>query len=97
MPTITKSELADTLAEKVGLSPRDAKEIVRAFFVEISNVLETGEEVKLSNFGNFTTRDKAARPGRNPKTGLEAEIAARRVVTFHPSAKLKIAVSSPQE
>jgi len=87
--TLTKAELADLLFEKVGLNKREAKDMVEAFFEEIRVKLEQSEEVKLSGFGNFQLRDKQQRPGRNPKTGEEIPILARRVVTFHPSAKLK--------
>ena len=87
--TLTKADLADFLFQKVGLNKREAKDMVEAFFVEIRVKLEGREDVKLSGFGNFQLRDKPQRPGRNPKTGEEIPICARRVVTFHPSAKLK--------
>lgn len=87
--TLTKAELSDLLFEKVGLNKREAKDMVEAFFEEIRAKLELSEDVKLSGFGNFQLRDKPQRPGRNPKTGEEVAISARRVVTFHPSAKLK--------
>lgn len=88
--TLTKAELADILVDKVaGMTKNDAKEIVELFFEEIRNTLERGEEIKISGFGNFQLRDKAQRPGRNPKTGEEVPISARRVVTFHASQKLK--------
>ena len=87
--TLTKAELADLLFEKVGLNKREAKDMVEAFFEEIRNALERGDGVKLSGFGNFQLRDKPHRPGRNPKTGEEIPITARRVVTFHASQKLK--------
>lgn len=90
--TLTKAELADLLFEKVGLNKREAKEMVDGFFDEIRNALERGDTVKLSGFGNFQLRDKPQRPGRNPKTGEEIPITARRVVTFHASQKLKTAV-----
>lgn len=90
--TLTKAELADLLFEKVGLNKREAKDMVDGFFEEIRNALERGETVKLSGFGNFQLRDKPLRPGRNPKTGEEIPITARRVVTFHASQKLKAAV-----
>lgn len=90
--TLTKAELADLLFERVGLNKREAKDMVEGFFDEIRNALERGEEVKLSGFGNFQLRDKPQRPGRNPKTGEEIPITARRVVTFHASQKLKVAV-----
>lgn len=92
--TLTKAELTEFIFTKVGLSKREAKEMVDVFFTEISAALEKGEEVKLSGFGNFLTRDKSSRPGRNPKTGEPIPISARRVVTFHASQKLKSAVEN---
>jgi integration host factor subunit alpha len=90
--TLTKAELAELLFERVGLNKREAKDVVEGFFEEIRQALERGECVKLSGFGNFQLRDKPQRPGRNPKTGEEIPITARRVVTFHASQKLKAAV-----
>jgi len=87
--TLTKAELATLLFEQVGLNKREAKEMVEAFFEEVRNALEKGDTVKLSGFGNFQLREKPQRPGRNPKTGEEMPISARRVVTFHASQKLK--------
>lgn len=87
--TLTKAELADMLFDSLGLNKREAKDFVDAFFEELRKALECGSSVKLSGFGNFQLRDKPQRPGRNPKTGEEIPIAARRVVTFHPSQKLK--------
>ncbi|MBW8073614.1 MAG: integration host factor subunit alpha [Ferrovum sp.] len=87
--TLTKAELAEQLFERVGLNKREAKAFVESFFEEIRLSLEAGEEVKLSGFGNFQVRSKPQRPGRNPKTGEEIPITARRVVTFHASQKLK--------
>ena len=89
LPTLTKAELAELLFEQVGLNKREAKDMVETFFDEMRNALERGEAVKLSGFGNFQLRDKPQRPGRNPKTGEEIPISARRVVTFHASQKLK--------
>ena len=87
--TLTKAELADFLFEKVGLNKREAKDMVETFFEEIRAALESGDSVKLSGFGNFQLRNKPQRPGRNPKTGEEIPISARRVVTFRASHKLK--------
>ncbi len=87
--TLTKAELADMLFDKVGLNKREAKDLVDTFFEEIRIALERGDSVKLSGFGNFQLREKPQRPGRNPKTGEEIPISARRVVTFHASQKLK--------
>jgi integration host factor subunit alpha len=94
--TLTKAELADLLFELVGLNKREAKEVVDIFFEEIRETLVAGSSVKLSGFGNFQLRDKPQRPGRNPKTGQEIPIAARRVVTFHASQKLKSYVQDPE-
>jgi integration host factor subunit alpha len=90
--TLTKADLADLLFEKVGLNKREAKDMVESFFEEVRLALENGDGVKLSGFGNFQLRDKPQRPGRNPKTGEERPITARRVVTFHASQKLKAMV-----
>ena len=97
LPTLTKAELAELLFEEVGLNKREAKDMVETFFDEIRNALERGESVKLSSFGNFQLRDKPQRPGRNPKTGQEIPITARRVVTFHASQKLKDMVENTSQ
>lgn len=89
MLAITKADLADTLFNELGLNKREAKEFVELFFEKIRIALETGDSVKLSGFGNFGVREKNPRPGRNPKTGEEIPITARRVVTFKASQKLK--------
>ncbi|MGG7055455.1 MULTISPECIES: integration host factor subunit alpha [Nitrosomonas] len=86
---LTKAELTDLLFENVGLNKREAKEIVESFYEEMRLALQNGDGVKLSGFGNFQLRTKPQRPGRNPKTGEEIPISARRVVTFHASQKLK--------
>ena len=91
---LTKAELAERLFEELGLNKREAKEIVEMFFEEIRGALERGQQVKLSGFGNFDLRDKKQRPGRNPKTGEEIPITARRVVTFRPGQKLKARVEA---
>ncbi|MEK8090301.1 integration host factor subunit alpha [Thermithiobacillus plumbiphilus] len=90
---VTKADLSDMLFEKVGFNKREAKEIVESFFDEVRGALATGEEVKLSGFGNFSLREKNPRPGRNPKTGVEITITARRVVSFRASNKLKARVN----
>ena len=91
---LTKAEMAERLFENVGLNKREAKEVVDAFFEVVREALERGEQVKLSGFGNFDLRRKNQRPGRNPKTGEEIPISARRVVTFRPGQKLKIRVEA---
>jgi len=91
---VTKAELALSLHEELGLNKRESKEFVEQFFESIKASLERGSSVKLSGFGNFGLRDKPARPGRNPKTGEEIPISARRVVTFKASQKLKEAIDA---
>jgi integration host factor subunit alpha len=91
---LTKAEMAERLFLDVGLNKREAKEFVDAYFEVVRGALENGEQVKLSGFGNFDLRMKNQRPGRNPKTGEEIPITARRVVTFHASQKLKAMVEA---
>ncbi|MCG6867332.1 MAG: integration host factor subunit alpha [Gammaproteobacteria bacterium] len=91
---LTKADIAENLYEELGLNKREAKELVEVFFEEIRSALEQGGNVKLSGFGNFSLRKKNERPGRNPKTGEEISITARRVVTFRPGQKLKARVEA---
>ncbi|MEE9358810.1 integration host factor subunit alpha [Candidatus Vondammii sp. HM_W22] len=91
---LTKAEMAERLFDELGLNKREAKEMVEMFFEEIRLALEKGSQVKLSGFGNFDLREKKQRPGRNPKTGEEIPISARRVVTFRPGQKLKARVEA---
>jgi integration host factor subunit alpha len=86
---LTKADLAESLFNELGLNKREAKEFVELFFERVRAALEEGRQVKLSGFGNFSLRKKNPRPGRNPKTGEEIPITARRVVTFRASHKLK--------
>lgn len=92
--TLTKIELAANLMAKHDLSKIEAKNVVESFFEEIRVALEQGKEVKLSGFGNFELRDKASRPGRNPKTGESVPVSARRVVVFKPGQKLRARVEN---
>ena len=92
--SLTKADIADRLFDEVGLNKREAKEFVDAYFEMIRDALENGKNVKLSGFGNFQLRDKNQRPGRNPKTGEEIPISARRVVTFRPGQKLRARVEA---
>ena len=87
--TVTKMELAQVLFDELGLNRREAKELVELFFEEIRTALENGDSVKFSGFGSFSVRDKPQRPGRNPKTGEEVPVSARRVVTYKASQKIK--------
>ena len=89
MGALTKADMAERLFEELGLNKREAKELVEMFFEQIRDSLADNRPVKLSGFGNFDLRDKSERPGRNPKTGEEIPISARRVVTFRPGQKLK--------
>jgi integration host factor subunit alpha len=91
---LTKADMAEKLFEELGLNKREAKELVELFFEEIRAALEGGRQVKLSGFGNFDLREKNERPGRNPKTGEEIPISARRVVTFRSGQKLKARVEA---
>ena len=91
---LTKASLSEMLFDELGLNKREAKEFVEQFFEEVRVALENGEDVKLSGFGNFILRSKSERPGRNPKTGEEIPISARRVVTFRPGQKLKARVEA---
>jgi len=88
-PALTKAHLADLLFEQIGLNKRESKDMVDAFFDLMVDSLIQGTDVKISGFGNFQIRTKAARPGRNPRTGELIPIDARRVATFHASHKLK--------
>jgi integration host factor subunit alpha len=89
--TVTKKDLTDRLVDTLGLTGKESKALVESFFDTICSTLAACEDVKLSGFGNFTLREKRARPGRNPKTGEMVPIAARRVVTFRASQKVKAA------
>ena len=92
--TLTKSDIVEDLNNKIGLNKREAKELVDSVFETIKQTLINGEEVKVSGFCNFQLKDKPARPGRNPRTGEDVEITARRGVTFKSGQKLKEKVKS---
>ena len=95
--TITKADIIDHLHNEIGLSKSECKILIEDFFEEIKTALINNEEVKLSGFGNFELIDKNARPGRNPKTGEDVTISARRVVTFRAGNKLRKKISSIDE
>lgn len=92
--SLTKADMTTHLVDNLDIRVSDARHLVDVFFEEIRDTLEKGEEVKLSGFGVFHLRDKTPRPGRNPKTGEEHQISARRVVTFAAGGKLKGRVST---
>lgn len=89
MSALTKAEIIDRIVAELGFSRREAKDVVDAFFAEMHDALVGGGPIRLSGFGSFALRDKGARPGRNPRTGEEKTVSARRVVTFRSSQKLR--------
>lgn len=89
MATLTKDVLVEMIRDKVGFPVKEAKEILEIILEEIKLRLEDGKDVKISGFGKWTVKEKRSRPGRNPHTGEKIEISARRVVTFHPSDKMR--------
>lgn len=91
--TLTKERICDQLQKKLGFSPKASKELLEMLLEEMKAELESGKSVKVSGFGKWTVKDKRARPGRNPHTGEKLEISSRRVVTFHPSDKLRAVVN----
>ena len=91
---LTKFDIVKNLNYEIGLNKREAKELVDSFFDNIKRLLSQGQEIKLSGFGNFQLKNKSSRPGRNPRTGDDVEITARRVVTFKSGQKLKESVKT---
>jgi integration host factor subunit alpha len=91
---LTKADMAESLFNELGLNKREAFDLIDLYFEELRKCLALGEQIKLSGFGNFDLRDKKERPGRNPRTGEEIPISARRVVTFRPGKKLKARVEA---
>ncbi len=86
---VVKSDLVNQINAKVGLNHREAKDFLENFFEQVRSTLESHEDVKISNFGRFCVIHKYARPGRNPKTGVDADISERTVVTFRASNKFR--------
>ena len=89
MKTITRADVAETIYEEIGLSRKDSNDILDMILDEITQELVAGHDVKLSSFGTFSLRDKKARAGRNPKTGVDAVITPRRVISFKPSQTMR--------
>jgi integration host factor subunit alpha len=87
--TVTRMDLSEAVFREVGLSRNESATLVASVLQHVSDALVAGEQVKISGFGTFSTRDKTARVGRNPKTGEEAPIPPRRVLTFRPSHLMK--------
>ncbi len=94
--TLTKDRIIEIIRSEGHVSSQEAKELVETIIESIKGRLENGEEVKISGFGKWTVREKKSRPGRNPHTGEKIEITARKVVTFHPSEKLRELVNNAQ-
>ena len=94
MKTVTRAEIAETIYEEVGLSRKDSGDILDMMLDEIVQELSKGNEVKLSSFGTFSLRSKKARAGRNPKTGVAAEITPRRVISFKPSQTMRKTINA---
>ena len=90
---MTKADIVETIYERVGFSKKESAELVETIFEVIKEALVKGEKVKFSGFGNFVVREKNARKGRNPQTGEEIQLAARRVLTFKPSLVMKNALN----
>ena len=86
---MTKADIVEVVHNRTGFSKKESSEAVESILDILKEVLEEGEKIKLSGFGNFVIRSKEVRKGRNPKTGEEMEISARSVLTFKPSQKLK--------
>lgn len=89
MKTVTRSDVAEAIYTEIGLSRKDSNDILDMIIDEIVKELSLGKDVKLSSFGTFSLRDKRARTGRNPKTGVEAVISPRRVISFKPSQTMR--------
>ena len=93
MKTITRADVAETIYEEIGLSRKDSGDILDMIINEVKNELIAGKDVKLSSFGTLSLRKKNPRTGRNPKTGVEAEISARTVISFKPSQNLRKSIN----
>lgn len=92
--TLTRMDLSEAVFREVGLSRNESAQLVESVLGHMSDALARGETVKISSFGTFSIRDKAARIGRNPKTGEEVPILPRRVMTFRPSHLMKERVAA---
>ncbi len=94
--TVTRSTLVDALSQEVGLSKNECAELLEDFLRTMTDCLAEGATIKITNFGNFSVRHKRSRIGRNPKTGEEAQVPARRVIRFRSSQKLKYRINNPE-
>jgi integration host factor subunit alpha len=91
---MTKSDMVEKIYDKVGFSKKESAELVEMVFDIIKSTLETGEKIKIAGFGNFVVKEKADRRGRNPQTGEEIVISARKILTFKPSQVLKASINT---
>lgn len=92
--TLTKDRLIEVVKSRTQFSTQEAKKLVELILEVMKGKLEESEEVKISGFGKWTVKEKRNRPGRNPHTGQRIEISARRVVTFHPSDKMREVINA---
>lgn len=93
---MTKADIVEKIYEKVGFSKKESAELVETVFDLIKSTLEDGDKIKIAGFGNFVVKEKSDRRGRNPQTGEEITIVARKILTFKPSQVLKSAINSQQ-
>lgn len=93
---MTKADIVERIYEKVGFSKKESAELVETVFDLIKTTLEDGDKIKIAGFGNFVVKEKSDRRGRNPQTGEEITIVARKILTFKPSQVLKSAINSQQ-
>ncbi|GFO53979.1 integration host factor subunit alpha [Geomonas sp. Red276] len=91
---MTKADIVERIYEKVGFSKKESAELVETVFDLIKSTLEDGDKIKIAGFGNFVVKEKSDRRGRNPQTGEEITIVARKILTFKPSQVLKSAINS---
>jgi len=92
---MTKADIVEKIYEKVGFSKKESAELVELVFDIVKRTLEQGDKIKIAGFGNFVVKEKADRRGRNPQTGEEITISARRILTFKPSQVLKASINKP--
>lgn len=90
--TVTRVDISEAIQAEIGLSKAESAMFVEAIISEMVDALAAGENVKISGFGSFVLNDKSSRVGRNPKTGIEAPISARRALSFRASQTLKDAI-----
>ncbi|GFO66719.1 integration host factor subunit alpha [Geomonas limicola] len=93
---MTKADIVEKIYERVGFSKKESAELVETVFDLIKTTLEDGDKIKIAGFGNFVVKEKSDRRGRNPQTGEEITIVARKILTFKPSQVLKSAINAQQ-